>query len=323
MIKKITINLIPWLITVVALYFAFSGLDWGLLKENLVSSNPLWISLAIFCTCISYLLRSFRWLYFFPDKKITYPNAAKVLTLGFFMNNILPARAGEFVRAHMGSKVTGEKRTLVLATIASERLVDGLVISIMFLGFAIGLGGQKISTGLIYVAALFGGATACVILTLILRNYLFALTEKVGNKFNHRFFDYIADRLQVFIHGLSPLASWSRLPAITVLSLVVWFIELAVYSAVSNAFGAGLSLPHCVLFLVAVNFSSLIPSAPGAIGVIEAVGTAILVAIGVPRELALSMVVTQHIIQYLVVGIPGLWIMVTWRGTLKKIRRIQ
>ena len=72
-----------------------------------------------------------------------------------------------------------------------------------------------------------------------------------------------------------------------------------------------------MLFLVAVNFSSLIPSAPGAIGVIEAVTTAVLMSLGVEKEHALSMVLTQHAIQYLVVGLPGVVMLFTWKKHIK------
>ena len=72
--------------------------------------------------------------------------------------------------------------------------------------------------------------------------------------------------------------------------------------------------------MVAVNFSSLIPSAPGGIGVIEAVASAALVSIGVPRELALVMVLTQHVIQYIVVCIPGAIMTLSWRARLEKMR---
>jgi uncharacterized membrane protein YbhN (UPF0104 family) len=99
-------------------------------------------------------------------------------------------------------------------------------------------------------------------------------------------------------------------------------VELFVYVAISNSFSAALSLQHCVLFLVAVNFSSLIPSAPGGIGVIEAVTSAVLVSIGVDKELALTMVLCQHIIQYLVVGTPGVILSLTWRNTINKMDMI-
>jgi len=235
------------------------------------------------------------------------------------MNNILPARAGEFVRAHMGAQVTGQKRTLVLATVASERLVDGLTISLMFLCFAVGLGDDRMSHNLMYVAALFGIAALGVVGLLAMREPIFRLAERAAQKVDHRASNYTLERFQIFINGLAPLTHVARLPRIVCLSILAWSVELLVYYCVCQAFDVQLGVAYYVLLLVAVNFSSLIPAAPGGWGVIEAVGSAVLMSVGVPQELALTVVMCQHFIQYVVVGVPGALIMLTWRDRLKKI----
>lgn len=320
--KKVLVSLVPWLITIAAVVYVCNGLDWQVFLNHARNGRVDCLLLAIFLTAISYFFRSYRWLYFFPDRKaLSYVNALKVLILGFFMNNVLPARTGELVRAHMGARVSGLKRTLVLATVASERLIDGLTISVLFLVFAYGLRQSSISSKLTIVAFFFACATAGVLIVLIFRARLFTLFDRIASRLNHRYSDYALNRFQIFIEGLSPLANLQRLPAITVLSLIIWAIELSVYAGISTAFGAGFALPELVLFMVTVNFSSLIPAAPGAIGVIEAVTTTVLVSLGVEKELALSMVVSQHLIQYLVVGLPGICILSTWRKQVKNIEQ--
>jgi uncharacterized membrane protein YbhN (UPF0104 family) len=83
------------------------------------------------------------------------------------------------------------------------------------------------------------------------------------------------------------------------------------------AFGGSITLSGTVLFLVAVNFSSLIPAAPGGFGVIELIAKSVLVSAGVASpELALSMVLAQHVIQYAVIGIPGAFLLSNLRSQL-------
>ncbi|MBX7143321.1 MAG: flippase-like domain-containing protein [Oligoflexia bacterium] len=317
---RITLRLAPWLITLVALYGAFRGVDWNTLLQHMGSAQPTWLCLAVALTCLSYLMRSRRWQSLFPKPTLDFIQAARVLVLGFFMNNVLPARAGELVRAHMGSRTSGESRTLVLATIASERLVDGLTLSVFFVVFSFHLGDARLSENLSYVALLFAGATAAVIATLLMRRQLLNTVGKLNARINHNASHYVFGKLQVFLEGLSPLCSLRQFLPVALWSLVIWSIELFVYVTVTWAFGAHLSLSECVLFMVAVNFSSLIPSAPGAIGVIEAIATSVLVSVGIPKELALTMVIAQHIIQYLVVGIPGAIIMLTWKASIRAIQ---
>ncbi len=318
---KVVSHGLPWLITAGALYYAFQGIDWQTLVAHIGEADIFWLSLAVCLTISSYLLRSRRWIVLFPEHVLDFWNAVRVLFLGFFMNNILPARAGEFVRAHMGARLARQTRTLVLATIASERLVDGITISLMYILFAFGIGDSSLSDDFFVVAGIFAAAGTMVVLLLFTREHVFRLADKISSSFNHKASSYALDKLKLFINGLSPLTCSFRLPKIIAWSIVVWSVELIVYKCVTLALSSDLSFSQCVLFLVAVNFSSLIPAAPGGIGVIEAVGKWALVSMGVSPELALTMVIAQHAVQYLVVGLPGAVIMLNWKKILDQVRQ--
>lgn len=320
MLRKVVMKVLPWLITAAALYYAFRGINWSILFKYIGEAQPAWIAAAVGLTCLSYLFRSRRWQSLFPEKVFHFVSAAQVLFLGFFMNNVLPARAGELVRAHMGARLSGQSRTLVLATIASERLVDGLTISLMFVVFALGLGDQAISHDLLIVAYLFAVAGLLVIAVIILRGLVFRLAGRLNQRIDNAASNYTFERIQIFINGLTPISTLHRIPAIALWSILIWTIELGVYKTIALAFSSSLSWPQCVLFLVALNFASLIPAAPAGVGVIEAVTSAVLVSLGVEREHALTMVIAQHIIQYLVVGIPGAIIMLSWKKILAQMR---
>ena len=54
------------------------------------------------------------------------------LVFGFFMNNILPLRLGEFVRAIVAGKKLEISRSGVFATIVVERLMDIVIFIISF-----------------------------------------------------------------------------------------------------------------------------------------------------------------------------------------------
>lgn len=318
--KSTILRIIPWLITLLALYLAFKDIDFQELYTHLSKGNLLWIALACLLTLTSYVLRACRWEYFFQDNLLSLSKAYKVLILGFFMNNILPARAGEVVRAHLGARLTNTTRTLVLATVASERLADGVTLSLFFVLTAHFFAHSQINGDIMLVAYLFFLAALLILCVLFFRQYIFKLNARISSKINKPAFAYLLDRVEIFLNGLTPLFNLKKLPFITFYSVIVWSIELAVYYAVSLAFSADLSFLACVVFMVAVNFSSLIPAAPGGIGVIEAVATAVLVGIGIDKELALSMVITQHAIQFIMIAIPGLIFMISLRTDLRKIK---
>jgi len=317
LLKKI----VPWVITIAALYLAFRGVEWDVLLDHLRSANPNMILVAVALTILSYWLRAARWPLLFPQ--ITFPliSSWKVLVLGFFMNNILPARAGELVRAHLGSKVLSKPGTLVLATIASERLTDGLTISILF-ATLVGIFGRgrldpEITNNLLYVSYLFAAVAVAVIVVLSMRDTIVVIAQRFADKLDTKASTYALSRVQVFIDGLSPLRTPRRALAIACWSIVIWGVELGVFAAVAHAFDSQLPLSGAVIFLVAVNFSSLIPAAPGGFGVIELIAKSVLVSVGVESgELALSMVLAQHVIQYTVIGLPGAFLLLTLRSQL-------
>lgn len=302
-------TILPWIVTGVALYYAFNDLNWGDFFSHLYSVDPLLLFLAVLAMCIGYPLRAVRWPYLLPHPKLTYLDSLRVLMLGFFMNNILPARAGEFVRAHVGAKIIGERRTRVLASVFSERLADGVTISLLFALFGLQLGDQELSRNFTYVAIGFGGIGVGVIILIALREYVFKIVEKLSEKFQGKASQFALMRAHTFVDGLAPLCSRKSMLGVIGLSTTIWLLELSVFVLISKAYGASLTFPQCVLLMVAVNFSGLIPAAPGGLGVIEAVASAVLISLGVGRELALTIVVTQHIMQYLVVGIPGAFIL--------------
>lgn len=321
--KRVLLKFVlPWLITFVALYLAFHQTSWEMLKTHIWEVQPAYLVVAVLLTVLSYVLRALRWPLLFPESSLPFGASYRVLVLGFFMNNVLPARAGELVRAHLGSKVLNQPRTLVLATIASERLADGLAISLMFVVIIMEFGRGDLAPEhaqkLMWFAYLFGFVALAVIGVLLLRNRLFSLLDKVSERFSHNASTYTLSRLQTFIHGLSPLSSPSRAIKIAFWSLVIWMVELGVFACVSAAYGSGMPLAGVVLFLVAANFSSLIPAAPGGIGVIEfAVMTVLSSAHFASGDLAFCLATTQHLIQYLVIGIPGAFLLSNLRAQLK------
>jgi uncharacterized protein (TIRG00374 family) len=320
--KRLLIRyIVPWLITIGALYLAFRGVQWEEFWAQLSNAQGAFILIAILLTTTSYWLRAARWPLLFPQVYFPLLSSWKVLVLGFFMNNILPARAGELVRAHLGAKVLSKPRTLVLATVASERLADGLTISLFFvaiIGF-IGRGSLDpgIADNLLIVSYLFAAITLGVVVVLSMKELIASAIERISAKLNRKASSYALSRVQIFIDGLSPLRAPKRALAIALWSVVIWSVELAAFASVAKAFGVSLSLSAAVLFLVAVNFSSLIPAAPGGFGVIELIAKSVLVSAGVASaELALSMVLTQHVIQYAVIGIPGAFLLSTLRSQL-------
>ncbi len=294
------------LVSGACIFYLFTSVEKDKVIDAFLLADPFFIFLALVVTTGSYLLRAYRWKFLFSEISLGFITSYRALIIGFFMNNILPARIGEIVRAHTLAKEIGKSRTFVLATIAAERLVDGVTISMIF-GLLYYFSGHTLegARAISYVAMLFLLVSVLTVVLLLVRKRIFSVLEKLDAFFNKSVFSYVLVRIQRFIVGLEPLFKPKLLRKVVLLSILVWGIELLAYACITHAFGKELSLAMLGLFLAAVNFSSLIPAAPGGIGVIETFASIALAKVGVPYELALAMVVTQHFLQYIAVGIPG------------------
>jgi len=86
---------------------------------------------------------------------------------------------------------------------------------------------------------------------------------------------------------------------------VIWSVEAGACYLFGRAVWGGMTLRTALLFLVVVNFASLVPLTMGGLGTVEAVGPLFLISSGVSAPLALAMVLLQHASQYLFTTIGG------------------
>ena len=77
-----------------------------------------------------FVARAYRWRYFFGSgERIPFRKLYTATMIGYMGNVLLPARAGEFIRAYVISRTHGKlAASKAFATIVSERIFDGIVL---------------------------------------------------------------------------------------------------------------------------------------------------------------------------------------------------
>ena len=83
---------------------------------------------------VTHLLRSWRWAHLLRPIGVTLPEVQllAISSVGFLAIQALPVRLGEFVRPYFVVRGGQSRMSAVLGTVAVERVVDGLIISIIF-----------------------------------------------------------------------------------------------------------------------------------------------------------------------------------------------
>lgn len=260
---------------------------------------------AIALYAIATVVRAERWERLLA-RDGAHPPRADVYALtvvGYAVNNVLPARAGDAVRVLLLAPRTDVGRRTILGTLVAERLLDVVVVVGMFLivGYAllgnVGSGSLEV-IGAATVALLAGGILAV------------ALVRR-----NRRLHDLLAPILSSTMnlrgrHGLALLG----------LTVLVWTLEGAVWMSVGATVGFGMD-PIEALYLVALaSVFALIPSGPGYAGTQDAAAVIGIKAIGGTGSIAVSYLVMLRFVLIVPITLLGFVFIATRYGGVARLR---
>ena len=300
---------------------------------ELREANYLFLIPAILLYFVSIYFRSIRWKHLLsPVATIGIAKLYPVIIIGYMANNLLPVRLGELVRAYYLSRREDISGSASLASIAVERVFDGITL-LIFCFTAVPilyfLGAFSTTSELHRASAiLFAFLTLGLFgLALVLFNFM------ASNKFNNissyflrfipiRFKPHASTLIQQFSQGLATLRSIRSQMRIVLLSLPVWLTECGVYASVAYGFGIPEYFESQLVFLTAIllvtatsNLVTAIPSSMGGIGPFEVVAQQTLVALGLSASLGATYSGFVHIIAlWLPVNIVG--IILVWSHNL-------
>jgi uncharacterized protein (TIRG00374 family) len=308
-------------ITVILVWFALRGQDFGEMRDAFRRFDYRYVAPAVLLYFIGVWFRAVRWrILLTPVVEISTRSVLPVVVIGFMANNLLPFRAGELARAYALSKKTGARKTAALATIAVERLFDGITM----LGFILGAATVvSLTSDLRHVAliAFIVFSAAILLLTLL----------TVGGDFRDRLIQLVlgplptplADRIEriaeSFLAGLGVLKRRRDLAMVAICSVLAWSFEASMYWMIARGFDDPLpetmTVAATTLTTGVANLATLIPSSPGYVGAFET-GVTLVVegALGVNGALALSYAFLVHAALFFPVTIAGL--IVAWRERL-------
>ena len=255
---------------------------------------------------VAYLLRGARWRIW--ERGLSYWNSLRLILIGFMGNNILPARLGEILRAHCASAKTGSDRgrTTALASIAAERILDGLMLGVFGLvGIALVPVDRRIQWALFVGSLVFAALASGLVLGIRRHEQIRSFVAAANSNLPRLVTTFAREKTTNFLDGLLPLGTLPRMLGAVTATALIWSIEIGVYYCVGLAVWDGFSVRTALLFLVVVNFASLLPLTMGGIGTIEAVAPLVLISSGIPPYPALAMVLLQHAGQYSFTTIAG------------------
>ncbi len=324
------------LISVIFLYFALRGLEFGEFLETLKDANYWWLLPGIGMYFLAVWVRAWRWHYLLrPIKAIPTRSMFPIVAIGYMGNNIYPARAGEVLRAVVLKRHEDVPISASLATIIVERVFDGVVmLAFVFINLAeltrLTGGSGVIGDISIQDVALLGSGAFFGALLLFLLAAMFPMhTERIVQAFvkrllPERFQEKVLGVSGRFLGGLASLRSPREALMVFITSVVIWLLETGKYWFVMHAFPFEVSFFALMLMNGIVNLATTIPSAPGYIGTFDAPGIAVLMAYNVEQALAAGYTIVLHVALWVPITLLGAYYMAReglhWGEDLEKVK---
>jgi len=238
-------------------------------------------------------------------------DAYGLLAVGNLGNNVLPARAGDALRVVLIAPRAKTDARTVIGTIVAERVLDVVVLVILFVVLAYGvLGGIEMpSVGrLLFAALLVAGliaALAAAALVLHRRGHLPRVLAFLAPMAE-------ATRRLRSNHGLRLLA----------LTLVVWALEWAAWWLTARAAQLDLALLEVGYLMGLASVFALVPSGPGYVGTFDAAIVFGVRAVGRTGAQALSYLLLLRFVVTVPITLIGLVVLVAGYGGIGRMRAL-
>ena len=315
---------IGFLITLIFLGLFFRQTKFGDIKNAFEHANYAIALASLPVYFIGLWVRTVRWQYLLrPVKRVSTARLYPVVIIGLMANNVMPARAGELVRAYILGEREQISKAAALGTIAVDRLFDGLTLIPMMVIVAAVVGtNESFSLGFIhYRLSLLGLSVVMAVLFGIALGVLFVLAFSEVWRLRTdafimrvtplRFRAGVEGLAHSFFQGLHSLRSPVDLGAAWIMSTISWLLEATMYYMVGRAFHIDAGFQYFLLVTAAANLAISILASQGGIGPFELVTKQIFIAAGVADGAAKAFAIGLHALVLLPVVIIGVYFLGT------------
>ena len=277
-------------IGIVFLWLAVRNADAGAVWDTLRHADVGLVALAIAAFAFVYLLQAVRWRRIAATPTVSVPRFYEMTVSGVAVNNVLPGRVGDFLRARWLGLDAGMPYGTAFGTVILDRAFDVVVLVGLLI---VGIAAVASSAWLWQLAA----AGAVVVLG-IAGVLLFARIYIGKRERDRRERGFVRRLVRDTVERLAEPFGRRHIVAWLGLSLAAWVTWAGAAYLVARSLGIELSLPEALFVTAVLNLGSAVPSSPGYVGTYEWLGVASLGLLDVDHEQALAFTILVHAAWY-------------------------
>lgn len=290
------------LVSLGTLLVAFRGLQWAEVGSALRDANYLLLLPAAIVMFISLYFRAIRWaVLFYPLTHVRVGALMGTMNVGYSVNNLLPLRVGELVRAYLIGEAQQVSTARALSTIVVERVLDVLTVVLMLVLLLPFID----APGWAIIPALVAGVVFLVLAVLLVtlslaRRWALGVVDWGVRPVPARFQTPLRQAAESVMEGFSVLSTPAVLARGVAWSFASWFASALMMFIVQQAFDLGVGFAAAPFVLATTSLAMLVPASPGYIGTFELVAIKGMENVfGVGSSAAASYALAQHAFLYL------------------------
>lgn len=326
---KIKKRYIGAVISLILLFLIFQKMNFAEIIKNLKDFNLKNLILVVPLYFIGYILRAKRW----KSLMLNLPHLRSktlmgITFIGYAVNCFMPARAGDFYRAHLAGNTFGISRVSIVSSILLERILDGIVV----FGFLLFVMMFFYNQPWLYNVAFSAGAVFFGVFGFIYWMIKFGNMEEIFKKLTAFFKKYgmpikaVAvmrkgtKHIASFIEGFEVLNQPKILAKSFLFTIAIWMTECLFLFVIINGFGVKLGLSAAMFLLCLTVFSSMVPSLSIHTGPYQCAFILALNAFNVSKEMAIAMAFVTQIVIISFLVITGTFYMLKYHIKVEQIQ---
>ena len=261
------------------------------MRAVLAAADARWLVLAVAAIAGVYLGQAVRWRAIAKTPEVSTAKFGEMVVCGVAVNNVLPGRIGDLLRARwlqVAARIPGGR---ALATVIVDGLFDIIALALFLL---VSLPFMATEDWLRVVA--IGALLLLAVLSLLLVLSRIYTRRRLRGHRSHR--GIVRQLLRDTLEGLAEPLGRRRTAALMGISLASWGLWAVAAWLVARSIGIELSEIDVVFLTSVINLGAAIPSSPGFIGTYQWLAVSALALIGVGANQALAFAILMHAVWY-------------------------
>lgn len=298
---------LPGVLISAGAFYALSRIvNWKDLVAAVKSADPLFIIAFLALSLVSYAVRGKAWQTIL-GKPVTWTQAFFGISEGYFINDILPFKLGEFARSIYVGRLSGLGTMRTLSSVVIERAFDvftAAVLVLITLPLVIGATWAK-SVAFIALVAVAAVMVVLFIMAHHQQKVIAWLTRLSGS---HPFLkEKVVPQIENLIQGLGMLTNPAQFLLSYLLIAATWALWVSGYYLAIVQIAPHAPFWWGIFACAIIGLGVAIPSAPAGLGVFEATMVAALALLGLNSSSVLAYAVLIHFAQVVLAVLLGIW----------------